>query len=91
MAKKGCNMYEVYHVCVLLYLTIVQLLQYIWWLAPPYINGCEKWCLTMREEHNDVYRKRMLRIFGPKERRSQEGALNCIIRSFLSCTLHHIQ
>jgi hypothetical protein len=45
----------------------------------------------MREEHDDVHRKRMLRIFGPKERRSQEGRVNCIIRSFLSCTLHHIQ
>jgi hypothetical protein len=45
----------------------------------------------MREEHDDVYRKRMLRIFEPKERRSQEGTVNCIIRGFFSCTLHHIQ
>jgi hypothetical protein len=45
----------------------------------------------MREEHDDVYRKRMLRIFGPKQRRSQDGAVDCIIRSFLSCNPHHIQ
>jgi hypothetical protein len=36
----------------------------------------------MREEHDDVYRKRMLRKSGPKQR-SQEGAVDCIIRSFL--------
>jgi hypothetical protein len=44
----------------------------------------------MREEH-DVYRKRMLGIFGPKERRSQEGTVNCIIRGFFSYTLHRME
>ena len=33
----------------------------------------------------------MLRIFGHKERRSQKGAVNCIIGSLVSCTLHLIQ
>jgi hypothetical protein len=38
-------------------------------ILPIVLNGCELWCLTLREEHRlKVFENRMLRrIFGPKK------------------------
>jgi hypothetical protein len=51
------------------------------------LYGCEQWS-TLREEHKlDVFEDRVLRrIFGPK-RGGREIEENCIMRSFITCTL----
>jgi hypothetical protein len=48
--------------------------------------------LTLREEHRlRVCENRVLRrIFEPKGRKWQEAGEDCIIRSFITCMLHHI-
>jgi hypothetical protein len=53
------------------------------------LYGCETCSLTLREEHRlRVFENRVLRrIFGPKGMKRQEVGENCIMRSFITCTL----
>jgi hypothetical protein len=46
--------------------------------------------LTLREEHRlRVFERRVLRgIFVPKGRKWRETGEDCIMRSFITCTLH---
>jgi len=55
---------------------------------PVVLYGCETWSLTVREEHRPrVFENRVLRrIFG----RKREDGEDCIMRSFIICTLHQI-
>jgi hypothetical protein len=55
--------------------------------------GCETWSLTLREERRlKVFEIRVLRrIFEPKGDEIIEGGENCIMRSFITCTLCQIQ
>jgi hypothetical protein len=46
-------------------------------ILPVVLYGCETWSLTLREEH----------IFGPKRDEVREDGENCIMRSFVICTL----
>jgi hypothetical protein len=56
-------------------------------ILPVVLYGCETWSLSLREEH----RLRVLRrIFGPKGMKRQEVGENCIMRSFITCTLLHV-
>jgi hypothetical protein len=57
------------------------------------LYGCETWSLTLREEHRlRVCENRVLRrIFGPKrEMNRREVGENCIMRSFITCTLRQV-
>jgi hypothetical protein len=53
---------------------------------------CETWSLTVREEHKlRVFENKVLRrIFGPKSDRVLEGGENCIMSSFVICTLRQV-
>jgi hypothetical protein len=53
------------------------------------LYGCKTLSLTLREEHRlRVFENRVLRrIFGPKG----ESGENCIIRSFVICTLRQVK
>jgi hypothetical protein len=57
------------------------------------LYGCETWCLTLREEHRlRPFENRVLRrIFGLKRAEVAEVGENCIMRSFITYPLHHIQ
>jgi hypothetical protein len=56
-------------------------------ILPVVLYGCETWSLTVREE----YKLRVLRrIFGPKGMELREDGENCIMRSFIICTLHQV-
>jgi hypothetical protein len=57
-------------------------------ILPVVLFGCEKWSLTVREEHElRVFENRVLRrIFGLK----REGGENCITRNFIICTLRQV-
>jgi hypothetical protein len=57
-------------------------------ILPLVLYGCETWSLTLREEHRlRVFENRMLRrIFGPKKDEVTVEE-NCIMRSFITCTL----
>jgi hypothetical protein len=61
-------------------------------ILPTVFYGCETWSLTLREEHKfSVFENRMLRrIFRPEREAWQEAGENCIMRSFMTCILHHI-
>jgi hypothetical protein len=54
--------------------------------------GFETWSLTFRSEHRlRVFGNRRLRnIFGPKRDEVRWVGENCIIRSFITCTLSQI-
>jgi hypothetical protein len=56
------------------------------------LYGLENWSLTLREEHRlRVCDNRVLRtIFEPKGRKWWETGEECIMRSFITCTLHRI-
>jgi hypothetical protein len=56
------------------------------------LYGCETWSLTLREEHRlRVFENRVLRrIFEPRRNEITEGGENCIMRSFIACTLHQV-
>jgi hypothetical protein len=59
-------------------------------ILPVVLCGCETWSLTLREEHTlRVFENRVLRrIFGPKrDEVTGEFGENCVIRSFITCTL----
>jgi hypothetical protein len=59
------------------------------WSLPVVLYGCETWSLTLSEEYRlRVFENRVLRtIFGPKRDEVIGGGENCIIRSFITCTL----
>jgi hypothetical protein len=58
------------------------------------LYGCETWSLTLREKHKlRVSEKSVLRrIFGSKRNEVMGGCrkLNCIMRSFVTCTLRQV-
>jgi hypothetical protein len=56
------------------------------------LHGFETWSLTLREEHRlRVFENRVLRrIFGPKRDEVTEDGENCIMRSFVICTLGRV-
>jgi hypothetical protein len=57
-------------------------------ILPVVLYGCETWSLALREDRSlSVFDNRVLRrIFGPK-RGGQEVGGNCIMSSFITCTL----
>jgi len=59
-------------------------------MLPVVLYGCKTWSLTLREEHRlRVFENRALRrIFGTRKWR--KAAENCIMKSFIICTLHQI-
>jgi hypothetical protein len=61
-------------------------------ILPVVLYGCETWSLTLREEHKlKVFENRVLRrIFGPKRDEVRENGENCILRSFVICTLRQV-
>jgi hypothetical protein len=61
-------------------------------ILPIVLNGCETWSFALREEYRlKVFENRLLkRIFGPKRDEMAGGWRNCIMRSFIACTLHQI-
>jgi hypothetical protein len=54
--------------------------------------GVKLGLLTLREEHRPrVFENRVLRrIFGPKRDEERENGENCIMRSFVICTLRQV-
>jgi hypothetical protein len=59
-------------------------------ILPVVLYGCETWSLTLGEEHRlRVFENRVLRIFGPKGRKTYRGE-NYIIMSFMTCILRRI-
>jgi hypothetical protein len=61
-------------------------------ILPVVLYGCEAWLLTLREEHRlRVFENGVPRgIFGPKRDEVTLGGGNCIIRSFITCTLREV-
>jgi hypothetical protein len=62
-------------------------------ILPVVLYGSETWSLTLREEHTlRVFENRVLRrIFGwKKDEVMRESGGNCIMRSFIICTLHQV-
>jgi hypothetical protein len=61
-------------------------------ISPVALYGCETWSLTLREEHRlRVFQNRVLRRkLGPKRGEVTGGWRNCIIKSFIICTLHQM-
>jgi hypothetical protein len=55
-------------------------------------TNIKTWSLTLSEEHRlRVFENRVLRrIFGPKREEVTRGGENCIMRSFVICTLRHV-
>jgi hypothetical protein len=54
--------------------------------------GFETWSLTLKEEHRmRVFTNRVLRVvFVAKGYKWWEGGEDCIMRSFITCTLHRL-
>jgi hypothetical protein len=54
------------------------------------LHGCERWSLTLREEHRPrMFQNRFVRrIFGPKE--EEVAGEDCTMRIFVTSTLHQI-
>jgi hypothetical protein len=61
-------------------------------ILPVVLYGCEIWSLTLKEKHRlRVFENRVLRkMFGLKRNEVVGGAKNCIMRSFITCTLLQI-
>jgi hypothetical protein len=61
-------------------------------ILPVVLYGCETWSLALREEHRlRVFENRVLRrIFGSKRNEVAENGENCIMRSFVICTLDQV-
>jgi hypothetical protein len=59
---------------------------------PVVLYGCEAWSLILREEHRlRVFENKVLRrIFGPRKDEVNGGWRNCIMRSFVICTLRQV-
>jgi hypothetical protein len=58
-------------------------------ILPVVLYGCETWSLALREEHRlRMFENRVLRrIFGPRTDEVTGDWRNCIMRSFITCTL----
>jgi hypothetical protein len=57
-------------------------------ILPVVLYGCATWSLTLREERGlRVFENRVLIIFGPKRDEVTGDGENCIMRSFITCTL----
>jgi hypothetical protein len=58
-------------------------------ILPVVLYGCERWSLTLREEHKlRAFENRVLRrIFGPKRNGMMWGGRNCIMTSCIICTI----
>jgi hypothetical protein len=56
------------------------------------LYGRETWTVTLREEHRQrVFENRVpRRIFGPKRDEVTGGCRNCVMRSFMICTLRQV-
>jgi hypothetical protein len=61
-------------------------------ILPVVLYGCETLSLTLREVHRlRVFENRVLRrIFGLKRDERYEAGERCIIRSFITSTLHQV-
>jgi hypothetical protein len=61
-------------------------------ILPVVLYGCETWSVILREEHRlRVFENRVLRrIFGPTRNEVREVGENCIMRSFITCTLRQV-
>jgi hypothetical protein len=62
-------------------------------ILPVFLHGCETWSLTLREQYGlKVFENSVLRrIPGQKKNEvTKEVGENCIIRSFVTCTLRQI-
>jgi hypothetical protein len=61
-------------------------------ILPVVLYGCENWSLTLREEHRlEVLENRVLKlIFGPKGMSWQESRGNCVMKSFMICSLRQV-
>jgi hypothetical protein len=61
-------------------------------ILPAVLYGCETWSLILRDEHRlRVFKIRVLRgIFEQKGMKLLEVGENCIMRNFITCTLHQI-
>jgi hypothetical protein len=60
-------------------------------ILPLVLYGYETWSFTLREAHRlRVFEDRVLRMFGRKGRKCQEGGENGIMRSFIIFALHRI-
>jgi hypothetical protein len=55
------------------------------------LYGCETLSLTVREEHRlRIGENRVLRRIFVRKRKWQENEEDCIMRSFITYTLHHL-
>jgi hypothetical protein len=61
-------------------------------ILPVVLYGCETWSLTSREKRRlRVFENRVLRrIFGPKRDEVTDGGENCIMRSFITCSVRQV-
>jgi hypothetical protein len=61
-------------------------------VLPTVLYECEIWSLTLREEHGmRIFENKVLRrIFGTKREEVIGDWENCILRSFIICTLRQI-
>jgi hypothetical protein len=61
-------------------------------ILPVVLYGCEIWPLTLREDcRMRVFGNRVVRrIFKPSSDEVTGGWGNCILRSFITCTLHQV-
>jgi hypothetical protein len=61
-------------------------------ILPVVLYGCETWSLTLMEKHRlGVFENKVLRrIFGSKRDEVTVEWRNCIMKSFVICTLHQV-
>jgi hypothetical protein len=61
-------------------------------MLPVVLYGCKTWSLTLREEHRlGVFENKVLRrIFRPKTDEVTGDGENCIMKSFIICTLRQV-
>jgi len=59
----------------------------------PVLYRCESWSLTVREEHKvKLFENRALKeeYLDLRRRKWQEAGEDCMMRNFITCTLHQI-
>jgi hypothetical protein len=59
-------------------------------ILPVVSHGCGTWSVTLKEEHRlRLFENRVLRrIFGYMREEVGEAGEGCIMRNFITCTLH---